>query len=86
MKVCPLTKRDFSLPFGDLTLTWNCSSYERSKHRGRRLEPSKAEVGWLLGTPMAMPGHFLLCVMELPMIQLLSHDFFWDLQLRKVIT
>ena len=39
------TETSLSLTFGDLTFTRNCNSYEGNHHRGRRLEPSKAEVG-----------------------------------------
>ena len=39
------TETFLSLTSGDLTFTWNSNSYKRSHHRGRRLEPSKAEVG-----------------------------------------
>lgn len=69
----------FSLPFGDLTLTWNCSSYERSKHRGGTLEPRKAEVRWLLGTPGTVTRHFLLCEMESSHDAALESWLFWDL-------
>ena len=69
------TETSLSLTFGYLTFTWNCNSYERSHHRGKRLEPSKAEVGQLLGTDVAIPENILLYEMELPMINLLSYDF-----------